>query len=248
MVFDWQAYPYLKRFHVFHSSIPIGRLDYNGDLGDLYTFRYCCGFNHINNLGGIDEILEFPDRTRKYQSEQLFEFFKNRIMSSDRPEINDHIRRLGLDPESTSPLSILSRNGGRRATDRFRVYPEMDYSPGVGYELVTFTNIVPQDAEYFQEIESNLQKGTFLKSEVFDDDFGFNVTLDGNNMGYLPLELFRDFSIHESAEILQINLAPAPSSMRVLVRASFQCDRSQDIYKEDDFMLIEKKLESLKRA
>lgn len=78
----------------------------------------------------------FPDIEREYRSEWLFSFFANRVMSARRPDFPQHLSTLGLTREAATPMELLARTGGRRATDTIQVVPEPVLADGV--ETVPF--------------------------------------------------------------------------------------------------------------
>ena len=65
----------------------------------------CFGIGKINIL----------EKTNK--SEDLFEFFKNRIPREDSPNIDDFLKSIGL--EEYDEYEILKRTGARLLTDRY---------------------------------------------------------------------------------------------------------------------------------
>ena len=97
--------------------------NYNYLLGELYKkedFYYfeinenglkmalrhgCFGIGRINILEKINK------------SEELFEFFKNRIPPKDNPDIDLFLNSIGL--EEYDEYEILKRTGARLVTDRY---------------------------------------------------------------------------------------------------------------------------------
>ncbi len=65
----------------------------------------CFGIGQINILEKINK------------SEELFDFFKNRIPSKDNPNIDNFLRSIGLD--EYDEYEILKRTGARLLTDRY---------------------------------------------------------------------------------------------------------------------------------
>jgi hypothetical protein len=76
-------------------------------------------------------LVAFPDLYRRYESEELFPFFANRVLSQDRPDWPTLARALDL-PDDTDPVFVLAETGGRRATDTFEVFcpPRRDEATG----------------------------------------------------------------------------------------------------------------------
>ena len=65
----------------------------------------------------------FPDLEHEYRSNELFPFFANRVMSARRPDFDAHLTALGLTREDWTPLELLARSAGERATDTIQVIP-----------------------------------------------------------------------------------------------------------------------------
>jgi hypothetical protein len=66
-------------------------------------------------------LAEFPDFKRTYIAGTLPAFFANRIMSHDRPSYGQYLDWLGLEPGADTPMELLARTGGGRATDTFHL-------------------------------------------------------------------------------------------------------------------------------
>lgn len=104
--------------------VEVGRLT---ELADgAFSFHYTEGANHPS----FQCLAEFPDRHGVYQSHELPAFFGNRVMSSQRASYSQYCTWLGLSDVST-PMEILARTGGARATDTFHVVDSFAESNGV---------------------------------------------------------------------------------------------------------------------
>ena len=65
---------------------------------------------------------EFPDLSRSYVSNGLPGFFANRVMSTHRASYPSYRSWLGLAADGAdTPIEVLARTGGPRATDTFHV-------------------------------------------------------------------------------------------------------------------------------
>ncbi len=69
-------------------------------------------------------LAAFPELDREYRSDDLFPYFSNRIMSARRPDFDAHLSALGLTREDWTPLELLARSAGGRATDTIQVVSE----------------------------------------------------------------------------------------------------------------------------
>lgn len=97
--------------------IPIGTLE---EKRKKFFFYYLTGIRRAQDLGyGL--LPEFSDVDTVYKSSTLFPLFANRMMSRSRKTFQEYMGALNLD-KSSGPLLELSRNGGKRATDRYRVF------------------------------------------------------------------------------------------------------------------------------
>lgn len=94
--------------------IEVGRLSQLAD--GAFSFQYSDGADHPR----FQCLAEFPDRDGIYESNALPAFFGNRVMSSQRESYGQYCGWLGLSDVAT-PMEILARTGGGRATDTFHV-------------------------------------------------------------------------------------------------------------------------------
>lgn len=83
-----------------------------------YSFEYEPG---VERLERFFPLAEFPVVKRIYVSDVLPAFFENRIMSHDRPSYDRYLGWLGLERGLDTPMEVLARTGGTRATDTFHL-------------------------------------------------------------------------------------------------------------------------------
>ena len=95
--------------------IEVGTLDSLGDQNE-YVFQY----SDAARAAGFVPLVEFPDLKATYTSSTLPAFFANRVMSTRRRSYRDYLAWLGLSDVPT-PMEVLARSGGGRATDTFHV-------------------------------------------------------------------------------------------------------------------------------
>lgn len=107
----WQ-HPQTRRF------TRVGQLDLLPD-GE-YAFSYTPDADNVDGFAGF---AAFPDLGHRYRSDEMFPFFTNRVLSPRRPEYDDYLDALGLVDGESSPVEILARSGGGRATDTVHVVP-----------------------------------------------------------------------------------------------------------------------------
>lgn len=109
----WQDYN-TRKWHV----VGVLRM-HNAD----YVFNYTRGANNSRNFipfNGMSELKE------TYISKEIFPLFKNRLLSSKRPEYPNFIKWLGLTTETTTPINILARSEAPRATDKLQMFKAID--------------------------------------------------------------------------------------------------------------------------
>jgi hypothetical protein len=99
---------------------PVARLRVEAEPR-LYEFRYIRGALQAQEHGFI-AFDSFPALGETYVSDELFPFFKNRIMPPNRPDYAGYVTELGLSVDAAEPIELLARSGGLRATDRLEIY------------------------------------------------------------------------------------------------------------------------------
>lgn len=102
------------------SWFPIGRLTFNGKE---YQFNYTNGVLEAKLKCGFQPLPSFPDFHNVYTSQKLFSLFSNRVMARSRPEYPEFVQWLNIPEHEHDPIALLARSGGKRATDKFEVFP-----------------------------------------------------------------------------------------------------------------------------
>lgn len=96
---------------------PVGFLTFDGAT---YAFVY------LQQVLGTDDfrpLLGFPDLHRRYESDQLFPLFAQRVMDPHRADYARYVDRLGLDPRELNPWEQLARSEGSRHGDTIQLLP-----------------------------------------------------------------------------------------------------------------------------
>ena len=121
----WQN-PETRRFY------PVARLAQvqGASCVDCFEFTYIHG---CRDADGFQPFVSFPVIDRVYRSERLFPMFSNRLLSRSRADFPEYLSQLGLPATTTSPMTILSRSSGRRATDTLELFPLPEFDPVLGY-------------------------------------------------------------------------------------------------------------------
>ena len=174
--------------------------------------------------------------------------FQNRVMSPRRPDFEDYVKGLALDPAvdpAVDPTSVLVVNGGRRVTDFFEVFPKLVKGEDGSFVCRFFLRGFRHTNTAAQERMSLLEPGEWL-----------HVALDLTNptkqpavqiqtrdyfmIGWSPRYFVHDLmmAMAESrgeyeARVVRVNPVPHPSSQRVLVEMRSRWESHEPMSGED---------------
>ncbi|MEO0554128.1 MAG: HipA N-terminal domain-containing protein [Bacteroidota bacterium] len=90
-------------FSLTYEDLPIGYLKVKDGL---WIFEYTSYFKYQEEL---KPIIDFPDKSKRYESEILWPFFASRIPSLSRPSIKEAIEKSETD--STDIIELLKQFG-----------------------------------------------------------------------------------------------------------------------------------------
>jgi hypothetical protein len=202
--------------------IPVARLD--RDRGK-YRFSYTQGAFRARGFqpfGRMDQLFGV------YESDTLFPFFANRLISKSRPEFKDYPRWLGLSDLSNDSMVILALTGGIRGTDDLELFPPPTLTAKGEYRLQFFTRGLRHLPRDFVGMIDLLQPGArlFLMNDSQNRTDQFALALRSDDpvffVGYCPKYYARDLTVlMQSADselevrVKSVN-ADAPLSMRLL--------------------------------
>ena len=176
---------------------PIGRLDADVERS-TYSFRYIGGAEQAQKEVGFPWLLDFPDPSRDYSASELFPLFKNRVMSSSRPDFADYLRSLDLS-DNADPIEILKANGGHRVTDSYEVFPKMERKPDGSFVCRFFLHGWRYVSEPAQERLERLEKDEQLRvalelANPYDNIAVQLQTKDYQIIGWAPRYLVPDLA------------------------------------------------------
>ena len=237
---------------------PLGRLDADPQKPE-YRFRYTKGAEQAQKKVGLPTELDFPDLKRDYYYGELFPIFKNRVMSPKRSDFKNYLEHLDLmeknldlvekidakklSPEETEFISveILAANGGRRVTDTYEVFPKMEKQNDGSFSCRFFLRgrqFVSREAqERIEKLKTN--ENLILKEK---NDNLVVQTEDKQMIGWAPRYLVNEFkAVFEHtkqepnylANVVKINLQPAPSQQRILIEVRVQADEYEPMSSKD---------------
>lgn len=99
------------------AMIPVGILTFDGGT---YAFEY---LPNVAQIAEFRPLLGFRDLTKRYESDELFPLFHERVMDPTRPDFVRVLDELSLDPASATPWEQLVRSGGSSEGDTLQVTP-----------------------------------------------------------------------------------------------------------------------------
>lgn len=227
---------------------PIGRLQADAYT---YTFSYTLGALRAQREAGFEPFVSFPELGTTYIAEHLFPLFSNRLLPPSRPEYRNYLAWLAVGDTERDPVTILSRSGGRKATDTLELFPSPERNEHGEYEihfLVHGLNHLPDEnvdrAMLLQPGELLLAMRDFQNprdpdavalrtAEKFDKD----LYIVGYCPRYLRSEILRliDAGSLPKIAVERVNRAPAPVQFRLLCKAAMKWPSGFQPFNEPDF-------------
>lgn len=206
---------------------PIGRLDADVER-PLYRFRYVGGVGRAREMAQFVPLWEFPNLTQDYRSPFLFSLFRNRLMSSARPEREDYLRELDLHQQADE-IEILTVSGGYRMTDAYEVFPKLVKDDAGQFSCRFFLHGWRHVSSAGQHRIDSLKPGDGLQLSIELNNPATALavqllTRDYHMIGWAPRYLVQDLAaaMTESPsayeiEVVRVNSRSAPSRQRVLI-------------------------------
>lgn len=164
---------------------------------NLYQFEYVQGAKKAQKDGFL-YFDSMSDLNTIYQSEDLFPFLKNRLLSPRRPEYSAFIGWLGLS-DNVSNIEILARSNGTKVTDNIQTFKPVEFDENNQFNCDFFVHGTQYDGR--SEHIATLKVGDELKlMREPDNPFDNYAVLvcDGvseNHLGYCPRYLSKTISI-----------------------------------------------------
>lgn len=209
-----------------------------------YRFGYLEGVREALR-SGFQPFLAFPNLEMRYESEEIFPFFANRVLPTTRPDYLESLAAVGLDVRNASIAEVLGRTNGRRATDRIEtiLVPTPD---ALGRYRTHFFLRGVTHSPGAEEIIAQLDPDELL-TLVVDPSNDYNprarrVQARGHQLGYAPDYLVNDLDALESAGAVpnvfgeRANLPPHPAHYRLLCR--IDCEWPLDFVPFRDARLV----------
>ena len=211
----WQDLAGTRMWH------PVAKLTQESE--NSYIFTYTKGASHKS-------FPSFPNMEKKekaYKSDQLFTFFKNRLMPESRPEHDSMFEWSGLTASSKDYLELLAISGGEKKTDHFRIINIPQNKDGF-YRVKFFVSSInylnsDEKANLNNLKESDKLDFSFDEENNVDCDATILLKELNQKIGYLPHYLCKDLKKllqlnskeNLSIQVLKVNL-DAPAQYKVL--------------------------------
>lgn len=214
----WQDTSYSGR--MWHSVAKIRLTN-----SDTYLLNYTEGAKNPR----FQPFIKMSDKSKTYESNELFNFLKNRIPPASRPEHEALFQWCDLDPQSNY-LELLSISGGEKATDNYRVVSLPENSNGK-YTSTFFVSGIRYLSEKQKYRISQLKEGYQIDYQFEDSNINDPQAvlllehLDHTMIGYYPRYLtedLRNLSMHGAKikiQVVKLNL-DAPEQFRMLCRTT----------------------------
>lgn len=209
---------------------PVARLVHNASSSpELFEFAYIHGARTAAKEAGFTPFLAFPNIEQVYVSQELFPFFLNRLLPRSRPEYDDFVSSLELDPAHASPLQILGRSGGGRVTDNIELFalPTFDsesYCYCTAFLVHGLRHMPVAAQERVLALKHGEQLPWYLDVQNPAEPWramGLR-TEDRHNVGFIPTYLLDDVQtlldkcFEINVHVLSVNLPPTPLAQRLL--------------------------------
>ena len=227
---------------------PIGRLDASSDRRD-YLFRYTRGALHAHERAGFEPLVAFPEFDRRYEAEELFPLFKNRVLEPNRKDFAEYLQWLDMDPAHADPIEILGLTGGERQTDSLEVFPKVRKLADGRIHCRFFLHGLRHVSAAARSRAEELTEGESLQVaiEVNNPATTFAVqlqTTDCHLIGWAPRYLVDDLreALLEhstiSAKVQRINRLGAPFARRVMVELSGGVPAAFEPMTSDEYRVV----------
>lgn len=213
--------------------VPVGELlvtrTAEEDGSTHFEFGYLEGARHARELG-FQPFLAFSSLDKRYRSDELFAFFRNRVMPSTREDYLDYVTELGLELANADVVELLGRSGGRRETDHVETVLAPQHDAATNEYTTRFLVRGVRHVAGAETVLTAVRAGQRLEAEI--DRFNpvnrraRRLLVEGQPIGFVPDYLVGDIDDLERAgstpvfEVERVNPPPKPVHYRALVRVT----------------------------
>lgn len=228
------------------SWFTVGKLSANGGT---FRFAYTAGAEMARS-SGFSPFSAFPDLLVSYESERLFPFFGNRLLSQSRREYSDFVKWVSAHEPSDDPVALLAWSGGTRRTDSLELFPKPESDEKGHFHLHFFVHglsHMPVSAAsratqlrtgerllILKDVQNSADRRALMLRTEGEQDIYF--------LGYFPRYLAREIApFLEQTElspvlVLRVNPPPAPIQYRVLCCLQIHPPATVRLFEGGEFM------------
>jgi len=226
---------------------PVGRLDADA-ANEYFWFGYTNGALQAEKSAGFHPLPAFPDFRAAYESAELFQLFKNRVLDPNRRNFGQYLKTLGL--EHNDPIAILAVTGGERRTDNLEVFPKIVKDEAGAFVCRFFLHGLRHMPEEARARAIALRPGDELGVSIELTNpatkVGIQLTTrpDYFFIGWTPHYLVPDLLKATSAvdlikaKVVQVNMDDTPINRRVLIEFSGKLPQDVTPMSDVQFQLI----------
>jgi hypothetical protein len=234
------------------SWFSIGRLTFEEGK---FTFVYTQGARNAAQTSAFQPLYSFPDFDKEYRSKELFPLFANRVMRPSRPDYKDYLEYLNIPQHPDDPMAILSRSGGKKATDHFEVFPSPEPDENGLYHVHFFLHgLRHRSSAAIERVNTlNVREQLYIMHDVqnLHDPLALALrTNDDHLIGYCPRYLAQD--IHEllkrdsrlvNVHVERVNSVPAPIQLRLLCSITAEWPSDFRPFSSDEYQPLQLSLQ-----
>jgi hypothetical protein len=216
-----------------------------------YRFEYTRGAE-LAQSSGFTAFSAFPDLFVSYESDRLFPFFANRLLSPNRPEYSEFVRWVSHHEVIHEPVLLLGQSGGTRMTDTLELFPKPELDDKGHYHLHFFihglSHMPGSAAKRAEELVPGERLLIMKDLQNSSDPHALMLRTEGKHdrdiyfLGFFPRYLARDLSpVLDSAkwapvQVLRVNRAPAPVQYRVKCCFQIHLPAGPRLFTGEEFM------------
>jgi hypothetical protein len=216
-----------------------------------YRFEYTRGAE-LAQSSGFSAFSAFPDFFVSYESDRLFPFFGNRLLSPSRPEYADFVRWVSHHEVIHEPVLLLGQSGGTRMTDTLELFPKPEFDDRGHYHLHFFihglSHMPGSAAKRAEELQPGERLLVLKDVQNPSDPHALMLRTEGKSeqdiyfVGFFPRYLARDvspvleFAKWAPVQVLRVNRPPAPVQYRVLCCFQIHPPAGTRLFAGEEFM------------
>jgi hypothetical protein len=229
------------------SWFTVGKL---ASIDGRFRYEYTKGVE-LAQKAGFRPFPAFPDQLVRYESERLFPFFENRLLSRSRREYSDFVRWVSGHGENDDPVMLLASSGGHRMTDSLELFPKPERNERGHFHIHFFahglSHMPASAAKRAEELRRGDQLLVLKDVQNPHDRRALMLRTDGQYdqdvyfVGYLPRYLSAE--AHSWVEgigfgpvrVLRVNPPPAPIQYRIMCCLDFHPPEQARLFEGDEF-------------